>query len=378
MVAMTLAAVRDSIDKKRITINVDDKNLNPEQLCAIVADIWTNRNAYKFDPDPTRIGRELASKSLQIIPTGVRGLPESLKVEQEDLKSNRTYPPKEFLEELTQMVVDGLGVPPSAMNQTNADDYAISVATNNIYFSDDVRQLQDVTVRYTNKFLRLYLKYSPGLQRQIYQLLHPKPIDPKKEAAVASGQVHPGVPMVSGDAADNSMTNVSPTKDKNVAYNVFMADLAKIMNNMTITLPTPNVSTNKSHFKEIEEYGKFLDTVLNTIYPTDVYIGDSGSKYADSIKAIRALVKAAQLRKFITRLGMFTDMEIPELDEINSDEIKKFTQLAMNILKQINNMKVLEAQETPPEGDGSGTPSLAPESSTGASINPSELEMPRF
>lgn len=332
MVASIMAAVRDSMDRQRITVPMDEKNVNPEQLLDTVREVWINKRAFKFDADPTRIGRELVNKSVAIIPTGVRGLPESIKVESEDMKSSRVYPPKEFLEELSSWVVDGLGVPPAAMNQSGEHDYAITVATNNVYYSNDIRQCQAVTVKYTNKFICLYIKYSIALHRKIKEILHPQKTkqETKAEKEEAVGQ------------DIGTITTVAVPNKKNAMADVLKDDLFKILNNLTIVLPSPNVSTDKAHFKEIKEFAEFLDTVLNSVYPSDVMFGEVGSKYADATKAMRAVVKADLMREYVLNLGMFSDLTIPNTDTLNTDNISKHILKAMNLHKEIANMGILD------------------------------------
>lgn len=64
------------------------------------------------------------------------------------------------METVNNMVIDNLGVPPSALNKLSEDRYAKSVSTINVIFSNEIRKAQRFICDTTKKFIVNYLRFS--------------------------------------------------------------------------------------------------------------------------------------------------------------------------------------------------------------------------
>ena len=65
----------NSIDKKKIEVAVDEKNVNIEQTLNMVRNAFIEKNMLRFDNNPHTIQRDLVQKSMTIYPKGIKGVP---------------------------------------------------------------------------------------------------------------------------------------------------------------------------------------------------------------------------------------------------------------------------------------------------------------
>lgn len=67
------------------------------------------------------------------------------------------------------MFIDSLDVPPSSLNQLDENEFAKSVTTNNIIFTNDIKKVQNSCPK-NKKYLSTYLKFSSYNQKDLLEI----------------------------------------------------------------------------------------------------------------------------------------------------------------------------------------------------------------
>lgn len=171
MVAGVMAGTENSIDNKTIEIAVDEKNANITQMLEQVRNAYTEKKMLRFDNNPHTIQRDIIQKSLTIIPKGIRGLSDSLSVNTDHRQTGAIGPDDSLLEKLSNLAINALEVPASALNQTSENEYARSVATTNLFFNNNIKSKQKQTIKLMDSFLQRYVRYSKPLLKGIERIL---------------------------------------------------------------------------------------------------------------------------------------------------------------------------------------------------------------
>lgn len=171
MVAQVMAGAENSINQRTISVNVDPKNANALQFLDQIRNAFIEKRMMRWDNNPHTIQKDLLSRSLTIIPKGLPGTEDSFSIETDNRSNGTIDPNSELLEKLTQMGIQYTEVPASALNKTSEEEYATTVASTNLYFNNNIKGKQRVVQRVSDKFIQLYIRYSPMLIERLSQIL---------------------------------------------------------------------------------------------------------------------------------------------------------------------------------------------------------------
>ena len=317
VVAGIMAATKDAMDRKIIEVNVDDKNVNVLKTLDQVRNIFTEKNMLRFDNNPMTVARDIINKSLTIIPRGIKGLQDSLNVSWDNRNTSTNKPDNDLIDKLTNWAIDGLNVPHSALNQLSETEYARSIMSNNLFFSNTIRDYQRQTCKHGTKTIRTYMRYSAPLQESILKILKDNQMETEDKST--SGEM--GVAM--NDDTDRK-------------------NLAKVIRYTKMTLPTPNVATSKAQFEEIEKFISMVDTVIERIYPNEAVINvmDGGMGGQDGrtelLTAIKTMVKASVIRDYIKDIGAESILQVPELSEFSPEKLEDLQLQLANMRRSVD------------------------------------------
>lgn len=369
-----MAAMKNAMDRKIVEINVDEKDVNVNKLVDMIRNIFTEKNMLRFDNNPLTVARDITNKSLTIIPKGIKGLRDSLGITTDNRAYNATAPDDSLLEKLSNWAIDAFGVPHSALNSLSENEFSRTIATNNLYFSNIVRGYQRTTCKYGSKTIRNYIKYSAGLRNKVLALLN------SNDKPGADSPVLP-------DGSDG--TGEIKTNDDSAAKN-----FDKVLRYTKMTLPTPNVATDKAQYEELRSFIDMVTNLIDMIFPQEVILNsDEGQQ--DVLTAIKVMVKSRMIRDYIKAIGIKGGLEIPELSDFKEEEIFEINQQLINLRRGVDGLidglrkptpdsqkNNGEGEENPNDefggspdmGEGTSTPEETPEE--GEATPPSEGEEP--
>jgi len=309
MVARVMAASKDAIDKKTVEVGISEQEKNPEALMDMVTNMFVEKRMPSFSNDPMAVAERLTRNALTIQPKGLDDYKEAFSVVTESKPSNTVQPDHALFEVLTDMVIDYLVVPHDALNHTKETEYSRSVATNSIFFSNTVRGYQRIVQKYNNKFARMYLTYAPAVQEKIKEII-------------------------------SSSTDMDKDSAK-LKHNKIMQSLIK---SISINLASPAVSTNKAQFEELSSFMDMIGRTVDSLLP-DEFIDAENRDLKELMGTMRATVKSQSIRKFLDSVGFQGTINVPMLEDIDTDSIESAHQLMLNLQRMLKDQKAALAPD---------------------------------
>ena len=315
IISKTLATMREAEDNKTVEVEIQDTDTNIEETLATVKELFIRKRYPKFSNNPHIATRELIGHAVSVVPSSIPGISDKLGVQVNDNAPSSASPDSEILDYLDEMISVGFGVPPSAINKMKEEEYAVSVATNNLFFSNNIRRKQSVVVECNNKLAANYIRYNSDVKDKILEIL--------KDS------------VLNKDAQDRDVSNMQ-----------------LVLSNLNLGLASPKMSATKAQMEELDSFMDLVDKVVERVYNDDMY-GIDDRDAAESIKSIRTLIKSDSVREFIHSSGLANMFNIPDTEDLPSHKIRDF----MRYVKHLNDgmVKFKEALDKGKEGDDSSS-----------------------
>ena len=320
IITRLIALIESSINHRKLDITFDENIANPIETLHTIRKEIMRKKLSGISYDPNTIIKGVLDKGLTVVPNNIPGV-ENFSISEE--KNSVDYPTSDdsLLQEITNMYTLSLGVSSNAMNRLKEDDLAISVATNNLYMSNQIMTDQGIVAECMTKLLHVYTVHSTKLQRSIIEILENTEIDDNKKEK-------------GNDDADHKII-----KDR----------LKNIIKGIKFTLPRPNIAFDKSQFEQLREYIGMVDEILQTIMSDDMMDRDT----QDDIKRLRAFSKRAMLFDHLRSNTSFAnEFETDFMDNIPFEDILEFQQKIINFNK--GSEAVTNSTKEKDEDDNSG------------------------
>lgn len=316
LMSYIMAATENSVNNKTITVAVDEKQTNIAQYLESVRNAYVAKKMMRFDVNPLTVQQDLIQKSLTILPKGIKGISDSLDVQTEHRQTGAIAPDDGLLEKITDWIITALQVPHSALNQLSENEYSRSVATSNLYFSNNIKSKQRVVEKYMTKFVKLYSKYSYAVRSKIADII--KKSDKTAQDKDSSEDLH------------KSNIKVEMNDETSVTKRVFSA-----ISNLKVVLPTPRIVVDKSQYAEIEQYIQTVDKICETLYHDDMVSGDA-QDLQDTMKIMRACIREKMVRDYIEKIGFQSIYDMPLPEDIDMDKAMALIRLLSNKKKGVS------------------------------------------
>ena len=348
--AGVMAAAENSIDQKVISVNVDENNANFAQLLEQVRNAYIEKRVMRFDTNPFNITRQIASRSITLVPTGVRGIPENLSVQTDHRSAGAIQPDNPLLDQLNEWMIQALKVPASAMNKTGEDEYARSVVTTNLCFNNRVKIYQFDTNRHGTKIVRGYMKYSTALQQRILDILkqsyHDSEETDKEDPNIEKSQEDQAYSedqkkKLREKADKLRETDTKPPKsDTEVKMNTAKPEeeLRQIIEHTSVKLPEPRIVVDKAQYEEITGFADTIDRICNIVY-NESLLTESSQQYSSTLRAMAAAAKESLVRSFIKNTATASSFDLPMIRDIDEDKLLDFYRRLTNVEKELRNYR---------------------------------------
>ena len=329
MMANVVAMVNDAVEHKKVEFGIDEKNANIEGVMELIANIFIEKNKLNGSVDPSEIMRDMYSNSLTIVPKNIPGLSD-LNVEVQSSSGSSSRVDDALLEQLSNLLVSHLDVPPAALNQMSEPEFARSLVTYNLFFAKKVSRYQRIWCSLMNEFIRSYINFDPKFK---YALA-------KKLQANVKNEKYEDLP-----SKTKKMKDYNPNQ-----YSSKSSLVKDIVEGFTVNLASPNIVVDKTQFEEIRAFMDNTDQLANMYFNSEsVPSEDNLAQAALGIK--RNLWKQKQITKFINEVGNFKMVTPPDMDEDDPREILDYLQQLQNTGAAIERQR--NAIGTFAEGDDS-------------------------
>lgn len=307
--ANILSQMRNAIDRRKLTLDFTGKTMNPEAAMEMAKELYVRKQFVGFSNDPTVAATNMALQGFTIQPKGIPGLPDNMEVQVEAGQPVHTQVDQGQLTEfLTNMFIDFLIVPHSAMNKLSEDEFAKTVATNHLYFCNQLRAFQRTVNEATTKLIQTHLRFSYGVQKELLKIL----------------------------TKYTTKKNAEGTADAALAQADCSMLLNKIIFSLRAKLPAPNMSVSKAQFDEIKSFVESLDGLMSDVFNDDM-VPDDQISVKGIMSMIKANIKSRMAREYIKSVGNHQMFDIPELPEFDSKEMHDVVMQFINLMIGIKN-----------------------------------------
>lgn len=323
LVCRVMAAMNSSINRRKLTVNFTENMGDPVAFFQQLEKEAIDKSVMNFTYDPTEITRTLAQRSLTIAAKGIPGA-ENYDISQEPNELKDVRPDDSLLEDLNNMLVLDLDVPPSAYNLLSDNEFSRSVATNNLFFSRIISGYQKTVCTNIARHAQIYTHMSETLKTKIRRIL-----------TIEKSSIQ--------DIKNDGTSEETDDKSSGVAV-----QLADIINNIIAILPSPDIAPSKTEFEEVDAIITAINTMLEGVFDNDL-----GSTDDNPIAMIRAMVKESVIRDYITKIGVMRDVSIPDFE--NPEFIRKLHIRKLQLINLQKGLKAASAVTQPSE-----TPETSP------------------
>lgn len=314
MIANVMAAARNAVEHRQIKFTPSDQETNIEGFMDAVTNIFNAKMQSNLSLDPSEIMGDMYNNSLTVVPTKIPGMIDSLEIDAERSSGGSVPADDKLLEDLTNLYVSGLDVPPASLNQLSEPEYAKSLVVNNLFFAKKIARYQRIWCGQISSFIRYYVSYDPIFKNALIKTLN------------AHGKHHAKEKLT--EKVQEFVTN-NPNK-----YSSLNSLVEAIIRNVTVKLPTPNIVVDQAQFNEIRDFVSATNEVADTYYPDDL-VGDDEAAQA-GLRIVKAKWKRDQFIRFKNEVGSFTMMDLNELDDVgDGGDIVKFIQTMQNVNSHI-------------------------------------------
>ena len=318
MIAQVMAMANDAVPHKTINVGFDDKNANVEYLLEGISNIFIEKNKLTGSIDPSEIMRDIYSNALTIVPKNIPGL-QTFDVDVSENSSNTTRPDDQLLEQITNLLVSHLDVPPSALNQLSEPEFSRSLVTYNLFFAKKITRYQRIYCGLMTEFAKDYAYFDPKFRHAIL----------KKLVAAGKRRVRENLEP---KAKKIQKANQG---DYERSYNGLIYE---IINNVEFELSKPDIVVDKTQFEEIRNHLDNVQQMADLLYPQELVSSDD-MEAQNALPIIKAKWKRDQILKFIDNVGAFRMVDMQEIDDIDTDDVLNFTQVLQNLSARIKKQR---------------------------------------
>lgn len=310
MVANVMAAARNAVEHRQVKFTPSDQETNIEGFMDAVTNIFNAKMQSNLSLDPAEIMGDMYTNSLTVVPTKIPGMIDSLEIDAERSAGGGSQPVDDkLLEDLTNLFVSGLDVPPASLNQLSEPEYAKSLVVNNLFFAKKIARYQRIWCSQMSEFIRYYTFYDPIFQKALIKTLK------------AHGKQHAKEVL---NSKTKKMAKSNPNQYSNMSEIV-----GAILRGVTVKLPTPNIVVDKAQFNEIRDFVSSVNEMADIYYPDDLVGDDSAAQ--SGMRIMKAKWKREQFIRFKNEIGSFNMVDLDELEDLgDGSDVVKFIQTMQN------------------------------------------------
>lgn len=304
IVAKVVSLMSNATDQHHIEYTIPDASAtNVKQMNSIIHDAYVDKNMFVPSHDPIGIYRDIVRRSVQISPKEMNGI-KDFSINTETTQRSLSNVDNELEEMFGKMITQFLHVPASAIDDTHEKEFSRSVATSNILFSNSVRVFQGKTCTELDVLIKSATKNSSKVVREVANVL----------VASEHGKV--------GDGSHNT---------NDIVW--------EVLDSIKTSLPKPNVSPDKARLSEISEQIRTIGEIVDSMWPEELIVSEEDRELRTALTAIKAMLKQSKVRELINNCGDSSLTNIPELGEIDFNDIRKVNQVVVNLKAMLDRMK---------------------------------------
>lgn len=304
-----MASVRNAVGRTKVTLNIDERDPDPEKSSAILQDEFLRSQAGITPTDvstSSEMFRVIRQMGITFDVQGNTRIPNT-SVNVEDFQSQKQMIDNDFMDRLEKQVYMGFYVTPEMVDATQGSDFAITRWTSNQLFAKRIKNLQKITETFLKKYVSIYT-FSDGSLIHDLQTI----IEDNKGSLPASYLERQG--------------------NGEVLYQSVIEEFIRILE---IKLPSPDNTKLDVQMDQLNKYVQGLDVAINAWVSADFAEIGLGDNDRDALAPLIASIKAYYIREYMLKNNIFT--ELSELTRQGSED-NPALDVSKEVMLHINNL----------------------------------------
>lgn len=308
-----MASIRNAVGRTRVTINIDERDPDPEKSAAILQDEFLRAQAGVTPTDvasSSEMFRVIRQMGIIFDIQGNTRIPNT-SVNVEDFNSNKQIIDNDFMDRLEKQVYMGFYVTPEMVDATQSADFAITRWTTNQLFAKRIKNLQKITEAFLADYVTIYSYSSGTIIHQLQDIIEAgkDKLPPQYLERVGEGHA---------------------------LYNNVIEEFFRVLE---IKLPSPDNTKLDVQMEQLNKYVQGLDTALSAWISADFMDIASNDNDSSYLGQVIASTKAYYIRNYMMENNIFPELadltrkgteDNPALD-LSKEVILHMTNLITNL-----------------------------------------------
>lgn len=288
MLANTLATINNAVGGKTIEITLDPDDEDPASTVEFMLSEHAKVNSQGFSrllgsTHPLGLADQIQNHGVNVVVSGNTRYPET-KFDVTSREGTSRQIDADFEETMRRRHIQMFGLSPEIMEGINQTDFATTVVQNNLMLLKRVIQNQEKFEPFLTDFVRRYMLNSGIFLDDMRGLI-------KENVANLPEYI----------SKDSSLAS---EEDKVEAF------LFDFINNLTVTLPSPEVGDIKKAMESFDSYSEALDKVIDAYINEEMFAADYALGMEEMIPNIKAVTKAEFQRRWLRKYNVMSELDI--------------------------------------------------------------------
>ena len=298
LLANTQAGMRNSTPGTRLDIELDPLDKDPDGTIEKVLTLREQAALGSYpigNLDLTNIANSLNRSNIQVAVSNHPAYPQT-KVSSEDISRSVATVDTDLEDRLRERHHQGWGVTPEMIDATRETDFAANIIMGNKLMVKRVSVYQGVFTPYLTDITKLFARLSPKIQQML--------IDKANESKV---KLPKGITLEEA--------------------------IRTFLENVEVTLPSPDSSKVVTQLEELTSYIEILDTALEAYFSEDIMDTVVDTDLEDGIVSTQAAIRAYFIRNWIRNNNVLPEIEALFVVDSGEAILEQHTEFVTDILK---------------------------------------------
>lgn len=286
LMAETIGGMRNAIGRKKVRINLDPDDTDPEQTINNIQSMILESSMRSFPlaaPDPTQAIDHLMRSGFDFeINTNNADYAET-RVEFDDYNTNITAGNMDLQDRLRRMHISGMGVPPEKVDPESSPDFATSIVQNDLVLSRRIKNLQAEFCTHLEKLIKVFAANSSIIRNELNEII-------ANNSEMLTKEDYKGMEI--GQIVDEFISAIE------------------------VSLPSPDNTEHEVQAEALDKYDRLLTQALESYITADLF-PDEYLEVPGLIDNAIAQIKAHFIRQFLAQNSILP--ELNELVEMNEE-----------------------------------------------------------
>lgn len=323
--AKTMAQVRNSIGRSKVTVKLDPDDPNPQKTLETTIHEWARTRQAGFPVNILNIGdiTEWVQKAgVEFAYEGHPGMPD-MAIDFAEHSTNYSEPNQDLSDSLEKKAIMATWLPPETVDNSVQPEFATTAVANNILLSKRVTKIQEVFVPQITDHCRKVAMYNSFVVDQIKTTI--------KENLKK---------ITSTKDTDPIIAEYAGTNEDLLVHILAM----EFLSNFEVSLAQPDTVVLKNQQEAMDAYEQMLDKAITYYISTDILppsmVGEQANERIDEIRQIakghfmRLWLNDNHVLSELSQLGQVDDEGNPVLDlgKILKDHIHAMTKSTVALM----------------------------------------------